>query len=61
MEYVSLISDVGFPIFAFCIAVYALKYAYDKSFSQIAELTEAVNSNTQILIKLVERMETHDN
>lgn len=61
MDYISLISEVGFPIFAFCVAAYALKYAYDRSFSQIAELTSAVNANTQTLIKLVERMETYDN
>lgn len=59
----TMISTTGFPIFAFLIAVYALKYAYDKSLEQtniamkeISDLTTAVNKNTETLAHLVEVM-----
>lgn len=60
---IQAIATVGFPICAFFVAVYALKYAYDKSldqnreaFSQIANLTKAVNNNTQVLTELVKEV-----
>lgn len=61
---ISAISTVGFPIVAYAISIYALKYAYDKSrednnkaIEQIGELTEAVNHNTEVLVTLVAKME----
>ena len=53
----TLVSSVGFPIVSFLIACYALKYSYDKSFTQIMNLTESVNNNTLVLTKLVEKLD----
>ncbi len=53
----TLISSVGFPVVSFLIVCYALKYCYDKSFTQIASLTESVNNNTLVLTKLVEKLD----
>lgn len=62
--WVQIISTVGFPIVAFLIAAYGLKYAYDKSTEQnasalekIADLTQAVNNNTLVLSHLVDKLE----
>lgn len=66
-DLVQIISSVGFPIFAFLICAYGLKYAYDKSNEQnskaldnVAELTEAVNHNTIVLTELVQKMDKED-
>lgn len=63
-EWVQLISTVGFPIVAFFICVYGLKYAYDKSrednqksMEQISKLADAINSNTSTLANLVEELQ----
>ena len=63
-EILTAISSVGFPIVSFFIMAYGLKYSYDKSLDvnanalgKIGELTEAVNNNTIVLTKLVEKME----
>lgn len=63
-DIINIINSVGFPIFAFCVSGYALKYSYDKSleqhdksFEEISKLTKAVNNNTTILTRLVEKME----
>lgn len=62
---IQAIGTVGFPIVAFFVAVYALKYAFDKSrednksaLDQIANLTSAVNNNTVVLTHLVEKLES---
>lgn len=62
-EIIQAISTVGFPIIAFLICVYGLKYAYDKSredynsnMNTIKELAEAINNNTVVLTKLVEEI-----
>lgn len=62
--WVQIISTVGFPIAAFLIATYGLKYAYDKSIEQnssaldkIGDLTKAVNNNTLVLSHLVDKLE----
>jgi len=67
-ELTTLISNVGFPIVAFILCAYGLKYSYDKSLEQmnntmeqIAKLTEAVNNNTVVLARLVEKVEGVDN
>ena len=64
----TLISNVGFPIVAFILCAYGLKYSYDKSLEQmnntmshIAEITEAVNNNTIVLTKLVQKIEGVEN
>lgn len=67
-ELTTLISNVGFPIVACLLCAYGLKYSYDKSLEQmnntmdqIAKLTEAVNNNTVVLARLVEKVEGVDN
>lgn len=67
MDFASILSaigTVGFPIIAFFVAIYGLKYAFDKSrednkecLSQLANLTTAVNNNTVVLTHLVEKLE----
>lgn len=58
------IGTVGFPILAFIICAWFLKYTYDKSMEQmnaitkqITDLTEAVNNNTVVLTQLVEKVD----
>lgn len=62
-ELVQIISTVGFPIVAFFVCVYALKYAYDKSrednkaaLKEISTLTEAVNNNSAAIAELIKEM-----
>ncbi len=64
----TLISTIGFPIVAFFVCCYALKYAYDKSleanknaFDKLENLTEAINNNTIVLTQLVEKVGGVDN
>ena len=65
MDIANFINSVGFPIFSFCAAFYALKYSYDRSNNEIAKLTEAVNNNTIVLTRMVEHLsigqEEHEN
>ena len=67
MDWVNLISTVGFPICAFGVCAWFLRYVYDKSMQmfhdsldKIGTLAEAVNHNTEVLLNLVERMERID-
>lgn len=62
-DLITAIGSVGFPIVAFFVSAYALKYAFDysmkqqeKAFDEIANLTEAVNNNTKVLTMLVEKI-----
>ena len=64
---IQAIGTVGFPIIAFFVAVYALKYSFDKSLEgnrfameKIGNLTEAVNENTKTLATLCEKLERSD-
>lgn len=59
-EIAQVISTIGFPIASFLIAAYFIKYTYDKSMQQITELTQAVNNNTVVLTRLVEKMNEVD-
>lgn len=66
-QIISMIQGVGFPIVAFLIAAYGLKYAYDKSMEQearncdtIAKLADAVNHNTLVLTELVTELRKDD-
>lgn len=53
-EIVTIISTCGFPIAAFLIAWYSLKYCFDR----ITTLAEAINENTKTLALLAD--EIHD-
>lgn len=66
-EFMQAISTVGFPIVAFAICAWFLKYVYDKSLAQfdkslekLGTLAEAINHNTEVLVRLVERVENDD-
>lgn len=69
MDWGQLISTVGFPIFSALGLFAGLKYQYDKDREEriaqdkrydaialnITSLTEAVNNNTQALLKLINK------
>lgn len=61
-EIAQVISTIGFPIFSFMICGYALKYVYDKerkslddTIAKLSELTQAVNHNSEVLARLVDK------
>lgn len=63
-DVVQIITTVGFPIFSFLIAGLALKYVYDRerkslddTIGKLSDLTNAVNHNSEILARFVEREE----
>lgn len=72
---IQAIGSIGFPIVSFFVAVYALKYSYDKSLEsnnkfleQLADITkaqyevaEAVNHNTEVLMNLVTKVNGDEN
>lgn len=62
-EVMTAITTVGFPIVAFFVAVYALKYAFDRSredntknMDTISKLADSINNNTLVLTQLVEEI-----
>ena len=73
-DLVDVISKLGFPIAAFIVCAWFLKYVYDRSLTQldksltevgnlaksVAELTQAVNHNTEVLAELVKEVRTND-
>lgn len=59
-EICDVISSVGFPIFSFIVCAWFIKYTYDKSFEQLADLTKAVNNNTLVLTELVDKLRKED-
>jgi hypothetical protein len=63
-EITQIISTVGFPIFSFLLCGYALKYVYDKerkslddAITKLSDLTTAVNHNSEVLLRLSDRIE----
>ena len=66
MDFVDIITTVGFPIFAFILCGLALKYVYDKertslndAISKLSDLTQAVNHNSETITRLID--EINDN
>lgn len=66
-DFAQIISSVGFPIFAFLVTGFALKYVYDKERSSLDEaikklgdLTQAVNHNSEVISRMVDRMDDFD-
>lgn len=64
MDVTQLISNVGFPIVAFLIMVIVLKQVFEANREdqkanndQISHLAEAINNNTIVLTKLVEKFD----
>lgn len=57
IDIVSVISSVGFPIFC-CLALGYWVYVKDKQHKEEMEkMTDALNNNTLVLQKLVDKME----
>lgn len=66
-EFLQAISTVGFPIVAFAICAWFLKYVYDKSLAQfnnslekLGTLAEAINHNSEVLTELVKEVRKND-
>lgn len=64
---INLLNSFAFPVVAFLICCYALKYSFDKSIAQneknlevISTLTQAINNNTITLTELVKEVENLD-
>ena len=71
----SIVSTVGFPIAAFLISAWFIKYTSDKQmekdqqadernerhWEEISKLTAAVNNNTEILRDMVQHIRKDDN
>ena len=64
MDWVTAVSTVGFPIVSFLIAAYFIKYTFDKTqeankeaMEKIGTLAEAVNHNSEVLLRLVDELE----
>ena len=56
---VAVIAQVGFPI-VFCLLLWkALVDEKDAHKEEMCKMTEAVNNNTQALIKLADRLDNH--
>ena len=67
MDWIQVVSTLGFPIAAFAICAWFLKYVYDKSLAQfdksldrLGDLTEAVNHNSEVLADLVAEVKRDD-
>lgn len=63
-----VISTVGFPIFSFLCAGWALKFVYtrereslDKTIDKISDLTAAVNHNSETISRMIEEIKENDN
>ena len=56
---VAVIAQVGFPIVCCLLLWKALVDEKDAHKEETAKLTEALNNNTQALIKLAERLDTY--
>lgn len=66
-EFIDVVSKLEFPIAAFAICAWFLKYVYDRSLSQfdkslekIGDLTSAVNHNSEVLADLVREVRGND-
>lgn len=53
MEWVQIISAVGFPIFACCAMGWFIKYSGDRHKEEMDQIKEALNNNTLALTELV--------
>lgn len=65
---VQAINTVGFPIFAFIVTIWFIKYMYDKNIEQHREdmeklntLTESVNNNSIAIAELTKQLSIIDN
>lgn len=56
MEWVQIVSSVGFPIVAVFGCGWFIKYTTDLHKNEIDKLSEAVNNNTIVMTKLIEKL-----
>lgn len=68
MDWLTIIQTVGFPIASFFVAVFGIKYVYDresekseKVSEKVTTLADAVYENTKILTVLVEEIKDLNN
>lgn len=73
-ELPTIISTIGFPIFSFLVSAWFIKYTYDTSvarekendkrnenhWEQLAQLTQAVNENSQALRDMIKIMNENE-
>lgn len=55
-DVLSAISTVGFPIVACLLCGWYIKYQATQHRSEISELSKAIENNTNVMTKLLERM-----
>ena len=64
MDLLSILQNFGFPVFTFIVTGAACKYVYDKETkrldtnnARIQELTQAVNHNSESILRLCDKLE----
>lgn len=57
---VQVVATLGFPIVMCGLMAWFIKYMLDKHREETSELRKAVENNTVVLTKLVERLEEHN-
>lgn len=62
-DIVTVVSTLGFPVCAFGVCAWFLRYVYDKSLTQLdksldklGDLTQAVNHNSEVLADMVKEV-----
>lgn len=56
-EILTAISTVGFPIVACCLCGWYIKYQATQHRDEISELSKAIENNTVVMTKLLERLD----
>lgn len=59
-DIVQIISNVGFPIFACVMMFVSLDRERESHKTESEKMVDAINNNTVVLTKLLERMENND-
>lgn len=57
---VTIIGSLGFPIAACLACFYYIKYTNDQHKEEIGKLTEAINNNTLVIQRLLDKMDMDD-
>lgn len=68
MDWVQVVSNLGFPIFAFICCGFALKFVYehesakcdklvDGNLKRLEDLTTAVNKNSETILRLIDKLD----
>lgn len=54
---ITLVGSLGFPIVACIACFYYVKYQADQHKEEIGKLTEAINNNTLVIQRLLDKMD----